>query len=150
MSSRPGTAVAQLQARIEHAASPRISPPPLPTVAQSISGKIYRMDANSNGWTTTSLTFAEGSAEAEVTINGTEQLPVGLDNVYRTTSNNGVSEALRGRWEGDDTCVIDDQKPGDFMLWEQYRLTFTGDQLFVQATQMPTGAMQSVTGHLAH
>ncbi len=107
------------------------------------------MDANPNGWTTLSLTFDEGSSDAEVTINGGEQRLIGLDNVYRTSwSQSGGYEALRGHWEGDDTFVIDDQIIGDFRLAQQFRATFAGDQLLIKAIQTVTGATQSVTGHL--
>ena len=69
------SAVAQLQARISHAASPQVAPPPMPALARSISGKVYNLDPNSRGWKTFTLTFPEGSSEAKATVNGNATSP---------------------------------------------------------------------------
>jgi CubicO group peptidase (beta-lactamase class C family) len=141
-------AVQQLQARIERAASPQVPPPPLPALARSVSGKVYRMEVDPNGWTTISLTLREGSAEAEATINGSEPLLIGLDNVPRTTWDGDVGHAARGRWEGEDTFVVEDHVLGDFRQW-QYRLTFEGDRLRVDGWEQVTGATIAATGRRA-
>ncbi len=142
-------AQAQLQARIDRAAAPQVPPAAPPALARSISGRVYDLDPNANGWTTLSLSFPEGSPEASVTVNGALTLPIGLDNVYRTTdSGNGALEAMRGHWEGDSTFVIDHHFLGEFMQW-RHRVSFQGDQMLIDLGEQVTGAAGTVRGHLA-
>jgi CubicO group peptidase (beta-lactamase class C family) len=132
------TALAHLRGRISHAASPQVPVPPLPALAQKVSGRVYQMDDNPFGWTTLSLAFQAGSPEAVATINGSSKLLIGLDNVYRLTQHDDVSEAVRGHWAGADTLVIDDHIPGDMFQW-QYTVTFSDDQLQVELRELVNG-----------
>jgi hypothetical protein len=142
-------ALAQLEARIARAAAPQVPPPPLPALARSVSGKVYPMEPNPNSWTTISLAFQEGSAEAVATINGNNKLLIGLDNIYRTTDQGGgAASALRGHWEGGHTFVVDQHALGAFQQW-QYRLTFPGDRLLINAREKVTGAGGAMTGRMA-
>ena len=106
------------------------------------------MEANPNGWTTISLTFEEGSAEAVATINGSNKLLIGLDNVYRTTRRDGLGEeAARGHWEGGDSFVLDDHVLGTFLHWK-LRVSFPGDELLIDAKEQVIGAGGVVRGRL--
>ncbi len=142
------SALAQLQQRIRHAASPTVPPPLLPAMARQISGNVYQMTANPFGWTTIALTFTEGSAEAVATINGSSKLLIGLDNVFRTSWNGSAVEAARGHWEGPDSFVVDDETLGGYMQY-QYRMTFSGSQVQIGIKDQLSGGSIDVYGRQA-
>jgi CubicO group peptidase (beta-lactamase class C family) len=107
--------------------------PPQPAIAQAVSGQTYELEANPFGLTTVQMTF-DGSAEAVVRLTFADgrtpwTAPVGLDGVYRMSpAENGLPAAYRGRWEGNDTFVVDLDTAGNresFVL----RLQFDGDRL---------------------
>lgn len=138
-------ALAQLKERIARAASPVTALPPLPALARKVSGKVYQMESNPNGWTTVSLSFTEGVAQATVSVNGVE-FAVGLDNLYRTNANGRAAEAMRGHWEGD-TFVVDNHLVGEAFQY-QSRITFPGDQIVVEATEQVMGTKTSARGRV--
>jgi CubicO group peptidase (beta-lactamase class C family) len=89
-------------------------PPPLPAIAAEISGKSYTLEENPTGWTSLIFNFQEGASEALVTINGSRQVPVGLDNIYRIfdVDDKIFPESLRGSWLSPDTFEVEDIKLG--------------------------------------
>ena len=121
---------------------------PLPDTAGLVSGKTFGFSLDLG--TSFSLTFEGGSA---CTMNITQQgkkfeLPVGLDNVYRVSNAkqlgtliwyppyNGV--ALKGRWENENTFLIDWQYMEE-PYHEEYKFTFQGDSATVEITEYVVG-----------
>jgi CubicO group peptidase (beta-lactamase class C family) len=105
--------LARLQAITETAANPEPSPvPPLPEIAEQVSGRTYVLDPNPSPFKTISLAFEEGSDEATVSLAfGPKHIhvAVGLDGVYRITQSEGYWRAYRGAWDDDSTFTIDYQ-----------------------------------------
>ena len=121
--------------------------PPLPAIAQRVTGQTYILDPNSLGMHSVSLTFKE---EAEALLSWTlssdeaQLLPadpnysshgqsaVGLDNVYRFTPGlYRIPMGLKGWWETEETFVADRDhigNTGQSRAW----FTFEGDQLALQ------------------
>lgn len=107
--------------------------PPLPAIAEAVSGQTYALDPNPFGLTSVQMQF-DGSAEAVLHLTFADgrtpwTAPVGLDGVYRLSlGENGLPAAYRGRWVGDDTFVVELDTLGNresFIL----NLRFAGDRL---------------------
>jgi CubicO group peptidase (beta-lactamase class C family) len=125
--------LAHLEAGIRALAQPQpMTPQPLPAIATQISGKTYTLEDNPFGWHSVIFTFEEGGDEARVTIDGMRQLRFGLDNVYRLFSlnNNPFPEALRGRWENQNTFVLEDIVLGQTLKIIS-RIHFSGETLHI-------------------
>jgi CubicO group peptidase (beta-lactamase class C family) len=105
--------------------------PPLPAAAKAISGKTFLFE-KSPIIKTMRLDF-DDSAEAHFLMSvaadePTRGGPVGLDGVYRisvTPGTGNVPEAFRGRWTGDDTFVLENDRIADREGWIMH-LTFSG------------------------
>jgi len=125
--------LARLEAGIQALAQPeRTAPPALPAIAAKISGKTYTLGDNPFGWHTMVVSFQDGADEAKITVDGTQQVPIGLDNVYRTFvgPDSTITENLRGRWENQDTFVVDDIVLGQMMHFT-HRIQFSGDAIHI-------------------
>jgi hypothetical protein len=114
-------------------------------MAANISGSMYTFAENPVGWETLKLVFEPGSSTAEAVFNGVP-LEVGLDNIYRLSGSlPGGEILLRGRWEGEDTFILDYPYPltSTAILGElgetQYQFKFTGDRLEMTVNQLIFG-----------
>ena len=136
--ANPGAA-ARLESRIQKILPSRQALTPLPETALSVSGKTYTMESNSLGWQKLSLAFGEGSDAAFLTIDGSGRVAIGLDNVFRVTEIPGLGPtAMRGRWEGADTFVIEAMSVGN-PVESRLELTFAGDAVNVSFEDMVFG-----------
>ena len=121
--------------------------PALPETASRISGKTFDMKAFISSF---SLTFDGG---ATCTLSMVQQgrtitLPVGLDGVYRATDIKKLGTlvwyppyrgvALKGRWEGDNTFILDWQYVEE-PYHEVYKFTFEGDSAVMEVTEYVVG-----------
>jgi CubicO group peptidase (beta-lactamase class C family) len=137
-------ALAALHSRIREAAGGREVPqavPPIPEIAQRISGLVYGLDANRFGFTSLSLSFP-GGPEATLqlsTEDATATLPVGLDNVQRIVDRDlrGTPAGLLGFWETGTVFVLH-YKEITRINNHTMRITFTDDGLHV-VNQEATG-----------
>jgi predicted phosphodiesterase len=86
--------------------------PPLPEMAQSVSGKTYVLEDNIFDWRSFALDFQEQGAFVSLTFgNDSQEMAIGLDDVYRIThiDQHGPMNgpvAFKGSWEDDDTFVL--------------------------------------------
>jgi hypothetical protein len=135
----------RLENALEEAANPVRPVPPLPTVAADISGSTYTFAENPLGWESLKMVFEPGSSTAEVIFNGAP-LQVGMDNIYRLSDSlPGGEILLRGRWEGDNSFILDYPYPlaGRTILGQpgesQFQFKFTGDILEITVKQLVFG-----------
>jgi hypothetical protein len=139
-----------LESRIQNAALAQNEPepvPPLPEIAQRVTGQTYILDPNPLGWMSVSLTFQEGEeALMNVTLSpdyapeiavdpyfpSQVEWPVGLDNVYRFGPNDfGIPMGLKGGWMSEEDFIIDCDFVGN-TGWCRMQFTFESDQLTLQ------------------
>jgi CubicO group peptidase (beta-lactamase class C family) len=135
----------RLENAIEEAANPIWQVPPLPEMAESISGSAYTFVENPMGWETLTLVFEPGSSTAEVTLNGAS-LQIGLDNIYRFSGPLPDGEILlRGRWDEESRFILEYPYPlaGRTLLGElgesEFQFEFTGDILELTVQQLVFG-----------
>jgi len=139
--ANPGAA-ARLESRIRKLQPSRRAVPPLPEISLHVSGKTYTMESNSLGWQRLSLAFREGCDAAFLTVDGSGQVAIGLDNVFRVTEIPGLGPtAMRGRWEGADTLVIEATSVGN-PVESRLEMTFAGDAVNVTLEDMVFSAMK--------
>jgi CubicO group peptidase (beta-lactamase class C family) len=139
-----------LDAHVQEAAAPDVTEqlpvPPLPEMAQRVSGRTYVLDANPVGLVSASLTFEE-EAEASLVLrlaDGSQlEWVVGLDNVPRVGSGlYGLPVAAIGAWESDDVFVVDVDEIG-IISTNQLRTTFDGDRVTIEAKDITlTGTLE--------
>jgi CubicO group peptidase (beta-lactamase class C family) len=106
--------VAQLQAAVASVLNPPAAQPtpPLPDMAEIISGRTYALEPNPLALATVRLTF-DGTAEAWLDITKAndepaQSGPVGLDGLYRFwPGEQGLPAGLRGSWSDDETFVVE-------------------------------------------
>lgn len=121
--------------------------PPLPAIANAISGKTFVLQPNWTGMQTLTLNFpAVGDPTARFTfvangnMNRTETVrevrPIGLDGVLRLSPNGryGLSVGLRGSWEDDHTFVLEYDEIANLNSY-RYRLSFTDKTVSVQGKE---------------
>jgi CubicO group peptidase (beta-lactamase class C family) len=140
----------RLEAGLQTLAQPaRTDPSPLPAIAAEISGKTYTLANNPSGWQTMIFSFEDGSDEAKVTINGARQLAIGLDNTYRIfgVDDPTFPEALRGRWENQDTLVVEDVKLGQLSKII-IRIQFSDDTILITGQEKYSGSQFEMNGSL--
>ena len=99
--------------RIKTIAQPEPQPAlPLPSLAQRISGKMYILEDNPYDWRAFVVDFQEEQARLSLSFgNGSRQVVVGLDGVYRTTQAKPIgflngAVALRGSWEDSNSFLL--------------------------------------------
>jgi CubicO group peptidase (beta-lactamase class C family) len=136
----------RLQAAVKAAAKPVQPVPPLPTMAQEISGSIYRFTENPMGWESLEFHFEEGAQTARLQLSDFPLLEIGMDNLYRLSTDETIGELLlRGRWTDEQTFAIDYPYPavGSPTLGElgetEFQFKFTGDKLEVTVQQLVFG-----------
>ncbi|MFC1507246.1 serine hydrolase domain-containing protein [Thermoproteota archaeon] len=107
--------------------------PPLPEMAQIISGKTYFFNANSLEWQFLSFTFNGKEALSDYSIAGISfrDIPTGLDNVYRFSETPIGVLASKGFWRNESTFVSIDELIGESMYFES-EFTFKDDKVTVQ------------------
>ncbi len=132
--------------------------PPLPETASRISGKTYGVNAFISNF---SLVFDSSDT---CTLNIGQQgkrisLPVGLDSVYRISNVKQVGTlvwyppyqgvALKGRWEGDNTFIIDWQYVEE-PYHEEYKFTFEGDTATMEVKEYVVGCAGPMQPYAAY
>lgn len=138
----------ELNACIKELEAPTpVLPAALPETATKISGKTYQTDSLISQF---SLDFRQ---EDICMINMTQsgkayKFPVGLDGVYRVSDASRVgtlvyyppykSIALKGRWEGSNTFIMDWQYVGE-PYKQEYKFTFEGDNVTLEITEYVVG-----------
>jgi len=88
---------------------------PHPKLAGTVDGVTYDLEPNAAGWRSMAFHFTEGGCRFTLgTDEGTHDLEVGLDNVYRLGDAGRYGErpdhnpvALRGKWSSEDTFFLD-------------------------------------------
>lgn len=141
------TAAAALAARTKALGQSGAKPVPLlPSIAQTISGKTYVMENNALSLRAFSLSFKDKEASFRMAGDKSFELPVGLDNVFRTTRIESRGEvALRGFWQNDKTFVIQQQFLNEADRLD-YAFTFDKDMVDVRLTWFIEGNSEQVRG----
>ena len=153
-------AAAQLSARVQALAQPEPHPiPPLPEIAESISGQRYRLGANTLQLHAFRLYFQGDEAAIDVAFDDGEDLemPIGLDNVYRITPDvarfstllQGAATpnpiALRGEWNDPDTFefhLVNLGAPENYT----FRMTFTEGFVTIEVADLVSGWSETIRG----
>jgi CubicO group peptidase (beta-lactamase class C family) len=107
---------AQLGSLILMAAESKQAAPVLPQIAIEISDSTYKLEPNFLGWSDMRFHFEQGSDEAILSMTGSPDLGIGLDNRYRLTKTpTSRPIGLRGQWLESDTFYLDYIIFGDFI-----------------------------------
>jgi len=146
--------VALLESKTHQATLPQDKPepvPPLPPIAQRMSGHTYEVDANPLGLTAFSLTFPK-TEEALLSLsirNLTLKLKVGLDNVFRITPRGkfNLPTALRGSWKADNIFAFNWDEVGNINTW-QISMAFENDRVVVQMKEATGLSSITINGKL--
>jgi CubicO group peptidase (beta-lactamase class C family) len=129
LAPNPGAA-ARLASLTATALQPDPQPvPALPPLAGRISGITFALSDEPDGMQSVALSFGSGAATLALGIDGKiVNLDVGLDNTYRFTQLGAESAAARGRWQNDETFVVEVLQLGraDSLT---YNLTFTAGRV---------------------
>jgi CubicO group peptidase (beta-lactamase class C family) len=138
--------LSRLQAEVEAASNPVQPVPSFPSTALDISGRTYTLGENPSGWEQLKFEFEEGTNSAQLYLNDYPVLEIGLDNIYRRSTNEELGELLlRGRWKDEQTFLVDYPYPpsGAPRLGEfgetQFQFKFSGDKLEVVIQQLVFG-----------
>jgi hypothetical protein len=101
-----------------------------------ISGKAYKLDPNPLGWKDMIFTFQPSSDTAVLSMSGSPDLGIGLDNRYRLTGT-PVSRpvGLRGRWLAADEFELGYIIQGEF-IESVGRFKFEGSQMTISITNL--------------
>jgi CubicO group peptidase (beta-lactamase class C family) len=129
-----------LQASIAAAAHPPVATQvaPLPAMAKSVSGVVYRFPVNPSRLDSLSLTFGSG-AEARVSIQYYGEafsFPVGLDGVYRIADTGplGLPGGAQGKWTSDHEFLLDINFVANINHYS-LAIDFEGDRIEVAADE---------------
>lgn len=142
-------AYGQLQEKIAAASNPQDPEPvpPLPDMAEKISGKTYVTESNPFGIENISLSFG-GQEEALLNLSlegGQQTLPVGLDNVYRISPGGQFGPlALKGFWKTDNEFVFYYNEVSNINNY-QVNMTFEDDLVTVRIEEL-TGTGSATFG----
>ncbi len=139
-----------LESKIHQVAQPRAEPepvPPLPEIAQRVTGRTYVLDPNPLGLLSFSLTFQEETEalmnwilspdEMQMNLEDSQawskvEWRVGLDNIYRFTPHlYGIPVGLKGWWNSEKSFVIHSDYTGNTGRGRT-QFTFKGDQVTTQ------------------
>ncbi len=143
--------LARLKTLITTLGQPQVTTPsPLPAVAKSINGKTFTLEDNVLGWKTISVDFLDKSDEVKVTLDGTIQIPIGLDNAYRTMPGPDTTfpSLYRASWESQDTLVVDGVPLGQ-RFRQTTRVQFSGDTIHITQTEKYSGSKAEAQGKLS-
>ena len=141
--------LAELEALIDDLAHPTPQPvPPLPDIAQAVSGTTYDLEPNDLGFETLTLTFDAGEAEARFdleTSRGPMVAVVGLDGLFHITQDaDGEDLAAKGAWK-DEEFVID-IKTMRHPFEDQYRFAFKEDGVSLLVQDFVNGGTWRILG----
>jgi hypothetical protein len=125
--------------------------PPLPPMAQRISGLTYELDADPRGLSSFFLTFSQPE-EALLSLSGRDsslELAIGLDNVFRITPGGrfNLSTALRGSWKADDIFAFNWDEIANINNW-QINMTFKNDKVTMQMEEATWHSPITINGRL--
>jgi CubicO group peptidase (beta-lactamase class C family) len=125
----------RLSALIKNAAQPQPKDiPPLPELAETVSGKIFMLKPNSIGLQAAGLSFKGQEAAVHLTFAGKSQdMVAGLDNVFRMNKVETAGPiygwmALRGSWTTGNAFTLDMLMSG---VSRRFSFVFSGDQVTV-------------------
>jgi hypothetical protein len=138
------TSVALLESSVQQvAAAPQPEPvPPLPGIAQQVSGQTYVLDDNPLGLLSASFTFQEGDTEALLLnlsfIDGNQaEWLIGLDSVFRISPGlYGLPVAVMGGWESDNVFVLQTDAMGK-MQRDRMSMTFEDSLIAITIGGVP-------------
>jgi hypothetical protein len=100
--------VSRLQSAVETARNPAQPVAQLPAIANEISGQLYTLQENPNGWKTLAMFFEPGANIVRVSTNEFNDLDeIGLDNIYRRAALPQNQYMMRGHWVDDHTFLIE-------------------------------------------
>ena len=139
-----------LQAEIAAFAQPQPKQaPPQPAHAQEVSGRTYTLESNRLGWKTLAISFGAGSDVAQVSLNASTPVPVGLDGVPRLTAEaeRTLRSAWQAWWEGD-AFVLDCDTLSQYRRY-RLRLSFHGDGLAISSHEYANGVDERFAGRVA-
>jgi len=121
--------------------------PDLPELALHVSGRAFAFEPNRLGWRTLALTFAADSGEAQVSLNGSTPVAVGLDGVPRITAEpeRTLRSTWLGGWDGE-TFVLEQDTLSQYRRY-QLRLAFHADDLTVSSHECANGVDEEFKGH---
>lgn len=130
--------------------------PPLPSIAETISGQIYLLDANIYGLSQLRLTFPGGDeatfeVEMPEVLGGPDfKIEIGLDNVNRfSPGRHDVIAAAKGGWVSDTRFSVILDELALINLW-QWDLLFDGDTVTFSLENLAGGELPAtITGRLA-
>ncbi len=124
----------RLAAALQRVGNPPAQPvPALSATALAVSGKSYQFDTNAYDYHSMGITFTPGASEANLTLSYRDRnlnLPLGLDDRYRTTFQEGYYRSYKGRWESENTFLVH-YRITDHTEWGYYRLVFSGNRVTV-------------------
>jgi CubicO group peptidase (beta-lactamase class C family) len=147
-------AVEQLTTLIQAAAHPQpAGVPSLPQMAQAVTNRRYRLEANPIEWEAFTLFFEGDTAKIWVQIGGNEaDLAIGLDQLARSTPVTNLSPlaenepvALRGIWEDNGTFLLHLYIVGSSENWS-LRLWFDDDRVAIRLVDQITGHTDDFDG----
>jgi hypothetical protein len=126
--------VARLQTARDTAANPIQSVSELPAIASEISGKVYKLEENQNGWKNMVVLFEPGASTARVSTTGDNDFEeIGLDNIYRSSNVSENPYMMRGRWLDDQTFLAEwTALPLGNNFSYQIRLKYTGENIEIR------------------
>lgn len=139
--------VSRLQAAVEMAANPVQPVPVLPAIAGEVSGQLYTLEENINGWQNIVLFFEPGAPTAKVSTNGYDnQEDIGLDNIYRL-GHSEPNHLLRGSWVNDQTFVVEWMPMPGNNGTHKIQAKFNGDRIELNIQPViPSGKPLIITG----
>ncbi len=113
--------------------------PAVPRTAFNITGKTFVLDQNPLGWQDMTFSFLAGSDEAILSISGSPDMKIGLDNRYRLTEIPGSRPlGLRGRWDASEEFYLDYIIQGD-IIESVGQFKFEGNQMTLKITNLNFG-----------
>lgn len=145
-------ATALLAQRVQAVASEKpLATPAAPALAQTISGKTYRMAPNNLGVRefTLHLTASPSYELVSYVARGSSEtkkvsLPLGLNGQFLPDTTNGAAFVSKASWTGPDTLTVTARQPEEAET-VRYVLTFTGNKVAVSHTNA-YGFQQNLTG----
>jgi CubicO group peptidase (beta-lactamase class C family) len=136
--------VARMQAAMGFAANPIQPVPPLPAIAEAISGDLYILEENPFGWQNAVLFFEPGASTARISTTGIDDLDdVGLDNVYRRARLPDNQYLMRGHWQDAQTFIIEWTQPSVTNSAEIW-LTYSNDAVEIGIEQLIFGGEPTI------
>jgi formylglycine-generating enzyme required for sulfatase activity len=146
----PSPASGDLQAHIEQLANPAAQPvPPLPDIAQQISGKTFQITESSAPYfETLTLTFDEGNTyHSKFKLRWPDyvfDVTGGLDNRFAITENaggQGITVAFKGYWL-DEKTFVETVKDFSQIATVTHQYTFDGDKVTVDVNSSMGDSLQ--------